>query len=487
MEANEFKKAALKAVEDQFGIFFSLNQWEEFERKFTAACRYLNSKHHEVLLQSFISGSLTERQSDVILDHLTIGETYFFRETEGLSIFKDDILPAFLKTQKEKTIQIWSSGCCTGEEPFTLAILLLETIPLIDQWKIRILATDINTFFLEKAKLGIFKKWSLRGIPDWALNKYFIVDKELYKIREEVMSMVEFQKLNLIDRTAFPSLIIPEKSIDFIFCRNVLMYFSKPVIEKIALRFEQCLSPEGWLITSPVEVPIQGLFSFEKVQIKNQYFFKHANSKEIHRIETTKELPVTSVSDKSSFEPKEALSLNYEFRIKLKNEEDNINRFLKDATKFFQQRAYKEAIVDLEKLLEINETHNEAQIMLVKAYANMGHTMKAKDVCKKYIRTINHHKLYYLLATLEEETGNLYEAESLLRQAIYINPKFLIAYFMMGNILQKQGQVKSSELYKENLAKLLSEFEPDCELEDFEGITAGNLIEMITKNKKWKS
>jgi chemotaxis protein methyltransferase CheR len=489
MVEDYIKTEVLKKVENQFGIYFTLNKWPDFERKIISACKSLHYKQHEILLKNFLSSKLTEKQTDVIIDNLTVGESYFFRENSDLLIFKENMLNPIISSfseNKMKKINIWSAGCCTGEEPFTLAILLLETIPEIENWQIKILATDINKVFLEKALQGKFKKWSLRSTPEWALNKYFVTEGDYFKLKSEVLGMVEFKYLNLNDENAFPSVLIPERNFDFIFCRNVLMYFNNQVVEKIASRFLLCLKTDGYLITSPVEVALNGLKNLNQINIRDHYYFKLLKTKDYPDSEkVNKKIHSSSlnVSDKFSSEIKIQPKIHNDDKAYQFNDPENIKIKFNDAINFYKQKKYNEAEILLENILEINENHTDAQVMLVNVYANYGNTLKAIESCKMFLAKNKNARLFSILASIAEETGNLYEAESLLRQALYVDHKLLIANFMMGNILQKTGNTKASIKYKKNLNKLLGEYEPGYELEDFDWLTAGSLLKMLSKKK----
>ncbi len=488
MEFSINKKETLKVVENQFGIYFGINQWPDFEKKFISASNSLNYKQWEVLLQALIAGNISEKQTDLIIDHLTVGETYFFREKTGLSVFKDNIISKLQDLKNE--INIWSAGCCTGEEPYTLAIILLETIPDIQKWKINIIATDINQNYIDKAKLGKYKKWSLRSTPEWALKKYFVPEGDCHILKQEVKSMVEFRKLNLVDDFAFPSERIPKNYFDFIFCKNVLMYFSKSMVEKIALGFSHCLKQNGFFITSPVEIPLQGLEYFNKVKIRNHYYFQLPELKEFTELKqinyNSLKIQIEKFNNIKPEEPQTKTEPVFSIRVNEPTTEEKAKINYNKAVNFYKQKKYEEAGKLLEEIISSNLRNAEAQEMLVNVYANQGMTIKAMETCRYFLAKNSNARLYIILATIVEEQGNITEAESLLRQSLYIDHKLLIANYKMGNILQKSGNIKAAEKYKENLSKLLGEYDSNYELEDFEGITAGNLLSILKKNLTWK-
>ena len=160
--------------------------------------------------------------------YLTIGETYFFRVEPDFNALENHILPELIHLRKDtgKYLRIWSAASSTGEEPYSLAILVRKLIPDIKDWNITILATDINTRSLAKAEKGIYGNWSFRNNPEWLKKIYFtpLLD-ERYQINRNIKDMVSFFYLNLA-RDTYPSLLNNTNGMDIIFCRNVLMYFT---------------------------------------------------------------------------------------------------------------------------------------------------------------------------------------------------------------------------------------------------------------------
>ena len=170
----------------------------------------------------------SRNQIEILASYLTIGETYFFREKQTFEILEERILADLIKTrrQNERRLRIWSAGCCTGEEPYSIAMLLSKMLPDLKDWNISILATDINPRFLHKASEGVYSKWSFRDCPQGVKERYFRKAKEdRLEILPDIKKMVTFSYLNLVE-DSYPSLSNCTNAMDVIFCRNVLMYFA---------------------------------------------------------------------------------------------------------------------------------------------------------------------------------------------------------------------------------------------------------------------
>lgn len=182
---------------------------------------------------------------DAAIEALTINETYFFREEKQLLELKDVILP-LLKEKKlpGEKVRIWSAACSTGEEPYTLAMMVKDT-GLFKENEIEIVATDINKRVLELAEKGVYNKTSLsfRRIPNELLSKYFHEYDTYFKVKDEIKDIVQFSYLNLLD----DRLMEKQVNIDVVFCRNVLIYFDHETIRKVVTHFHQSINSGGYL------------------------------------------------------------------------------------------------------------------------------------------------------------------------------------------------------------------------------------------------
>lgn len=187
-----------------------------------------------------------EQELNEVVDALTTNETYFFREEFQLKTFSQEIIPE-LCTKKEREgdrrLRIWSAGCSTGEEPYTIAMLLLE-LPQLQGWQIDIIGTDISHKVLQTARKGVYGTSSFRATDPAYQRKYFNEVDGKFRIADEVKKLVTISHLNLFDA---PRVALLGK-MDLIFCRNVIIYFDLPGKKKVIDNFYQRLRPEGFLL-----------------------------------------------------------------------------------------------------------------------------------------------------------------------------------------------------------------------------------------------
>jgi chemotaxis protein methyltransferase CheR len=177
---------------------------------------------------------------------ITTNETYMFREFDQLRAFSDHALPEVLETKKKKgdnRLRIWSAGCSTGEEPYTLAIILREVLHDTAAWNVEITATDIDENALARVRQGFYDQRSIRHVPAEYMDRHFRREDGHFRLRPETREMVVVEHLNLYDRTAMRAY----KRFDFIFCRNVLIYFSDETRKAVVDYFYTALNMGGFI------------------------------------------------------------------------------------------------------------------------------------------------------------------------------------------------------------------------------------------------
>ena len=187
-----------------------------------------------------------EPEIDTIFDLVTTNETYFFREERQLRAFSDEILPEIIQ-EKEKTgnkrLRIWSAGCSSGEEPYTIAIIANGHAGL-KEWDVDIFASDISQKTIAKARKGVYTQNSFRNVNEALINNFFTKENEKYKIVDTIKNMVTFGKVNIIDERKLVLL----GEVDIIFCRNVLIYFDTDAKKKAINNFYSRLRKNGYLL-----------------------------------------------------------------------------------------------------------------------------------------------------------------------------------------------------------------------------------------------
>ncbi len=230
------------------GIFFEEKKIYFVKRRIIERMKELGLETGKEYYRYLKFKDLEKKEFQNLINMLTTNETYFFREYYQLQVFGEELLADFeekkIKNSEELKLRIWSAGCSTGEEPYTLAIIVMEILDDYKKWDIEIIATDIDETVLEKAKKGHYGSRAVKDVPLKYLEKYFfkLSDNE-YAIKDDVKKLVTFRKLNLMDAVN----IRHYKGMDYIFCRNVLIYFSDDARKEVVAHFYNSLNPGGFI------------------------------------------------------------------------------------------------------------------------------------------------------------------------------------------------------------------------------------------------
>jgi chemotaxis protein methyltransferase CheR len=205
-----------------------------------------------------------------VIDLLTIHETYFFREEQQLKSFSEEILPEIASRNGHgKSLRIWSAGCSTGEEPYTISMMLQEK-PEFKDWTIEIFATDISQRVLQSARRGIYQPIAFRTTDPKYISKYFNKEDNAFRISDSVKKNVVFLHLNLLDANKL-AFINP---MDIIFCRNVIIYFDMDAKRKVIETFHAKLKDNGYLLLGHSESLINISTSFALRHLKHDMVYQ---------------------------------------------------------------------------------------------------------------------------------------------------------------------------------------------------------------------
>ena len=185
---------------------------------------------------------------------LTNRESYFFRDKGQMNLLRQRILPDIIRAnERTKTIRICSAGCSTGQEPYSIAILLTELLPDISNWQLKVLGIDINRESLDQGKRAMYNPWSFRQVEDSIKDQYFKNLAGYYKLEAKIQNLVKFQQVNLV-QDRFHEVNPDTQSLDLIICRNVFIYFTDHAISTVMEKFFQVLKPNGYLIAGHAEL-----------------------------------------------------------------------------------------------------------------------------------------------------------------------------------------------------------------------------------------
>ena len=242
------------------GIKLQSGKEEMVKARLMKRLRVLGISSYEKYLD-FVEKDTSKTELTHLVDVLTTNKTDFFREQQHFDFLSQQIIP---KLDKHGKFRIWSAGCSSGEEPYTIAMLLREELPNVDMYDIRILATDVSSRMVERVRQAQYDKKTLNDVAPLYRNKYFISpngkSEGSYRIRDDVRNMVRVARLNLMQ--PWPM----QGPFDIIFCRNVMIYFDKETQEKLINRYWEMLPPGGYLFVGHSESMAGISHKFQYVQ-----------------------------------------------------------------------------------------------------------------------------------------------------------------------------------------------------------------------------
>lgn len=234
-------------IYEKSGIYISDTKKYLIENRLSRIIQEINLQSFEDYLK-LIKQSLNGSELTRLFNAVTTNETYFFREPQQLTVFAENIFKKVLSEKKgQKNIKIWSAACSSGEEPYTLSMMLMER--RIPAKQVEIYASDLSEEVLASAKRAVYSSYSVRNMPEAYLKKYFSDSNQSYALNAAVKNTVKFMKVNLIENTNMGSL----RGMDIIFCRNVLIYFDNKAKQKVVSNLYDLLNPGGYLFIGAAE------------------------------------------------------------------------------------------------------------------------------------------------------------------------------------------------------------------------------------------
>ncbi|WP_328755642.1 CheR family methyltransferase [Geomonas propionica] len=453
------------------GLHFPESRLPDLAQKMTALGREAGFDDLDHYLFQLMSAPLTQEQMKSLCGALTIGETYFLRDPKSYRALEQQILPGLIAARRRggKTLKIWSAGCSTGEEPYSIAIILSRLLRDLPEWKIKILGTDINEEALERAQRGVYGKWSFRNAPEWLMEYFTPLGEGHFQIVPRIRHMVHFSQLNLAGDlgSALTS------GTDIIFCRNVMLYFHPELIETTVARFYAALNQGGWLFVGPTEVDHQKLVGFNCHHYDGALVLRKGERRKTPRPSTkgagappaaegallTDVSPARPGFDASASAPHVDLPGSVE-----------------QARAAYECGDYQQAA-----RLALSAPHlPESLALAARCYANLGRYQEAREQCEKalLLDRLDAHT-HYLLSMILEQMGEGSAAEAALKHTLYLDHDYLLAYFALGNLCRKRGELREAEQSFANALRLLQRYDPAQVLPDAEGITAGLLTQLI--------
>ncbi|NUM80976.1 hypothetical protein HUU42_09235 [bacterium] len=500
------------------GIYFGERKRNDLKSGVLKAFHYsgmhLLSEYYDALANGFTHSTLFK----TLISFLTVGETYFFRHFD---VIEKEILPRLVKAHHhDKSLRIWSAGCSTGEEPYTVAMVLHSIIPDLKNWSLTIVGTDINVNSLSYAKEGIYRPWSLRSIPDSYKNKYFTKKEGLYYLNSEIRSMVRFDYLNLVEE-CYPAADNMTMDLDMILCRNVTIYFEAQTTIQVINRFYDALKERSYLAVGHAEpssliydayvpeiYPDAVLYRRDSAAKRDLHYktgirirretmerVKPAYSKSIapHLEDLQKQLkkmqddfvaipkPEPSVIRKKLTQKSEEISPKIVEETDKRRGHDSEAELFAKGIELFTLKDFKGSLDHFLRLLEDYPSNGRAAYMVAHIHANLDNVAVAKEYCYRAIHLDSLLlEAYYLLGLIFKEEKNFDESIKMLKKAIYIEANFAVGYYELAvNYFKLEDTVQARKHLKQT-ESILKSLPPDERVGVLDDLTARELRMMVS-------
>lgn len=401
-----------------------------------------------------------------LISLITINETRFFRNHSHFAALRDTVIPAIIENKSRQSlyqnqqIAIWSAGCSSGEEPYSIAMTLFDIFGPYHNWHFDILGTDINDNVIKKAQNAVYGKRSLRHTEKRYINRHFTVHQGKYRLKDDLKKMVMFDYHNLADEY-YPQ---PDQGYwDIIFCRNVLIYFKMDVIRRVVQKLYERLAEGGYLYIGFSE----SLFSISKdfilEQIGDTFVYRKKSVDKEQSPQYPVEITAPAVQKKSLI------------TVSAKNITD---RTYKQAYRSYVNEQYESALSLAAQYLEEYPADTRGHLLVGKAFFELGDLKQAMSKLQKVVK-LNPMitEAHYYLGIIAYQEKKAVEAVEHLKRAIYTNSDFPMAHYYIASIYHALGDKDKALRSYRNTIQCLKHISGEQALEHAGWLPAKSIIE----------
>ena len=475
-----FNEPELSAVKEflleHSGLHFNQHNHRILERGLLRRIQALRLESLPAYFKYLSASSVNYDEVNKLLGLLTIGETSFFRYQSHREALVHFVLPRLVKQNRHRIkLRLWSAGCSTGEEPYSLAILLLEHFPEVVGWDIQILGTDINKRALRQAREGLYGERSLRMMEQSLRERYFRRVGSYFLLDEKVRRMVHFDYLNL-QADLFPAESNATNGIDLLTCRNVLIYFQLETIRRIVEKFSQALNQDGFLFMGHAETMQNVSDRFQRYHQHNAFFYQPKENQEV-KSRTEKSgamgiLPAAASHVTAPVKPTRPIMTKPAIDNILPDErpdcralpavKDDIRhdpeQLYRDAMDAFEHEKFAEAGRLFDQLLEQHPAHPQALIGKGLLLANQGAYSDARICCARAIKENDLLPEAYLLRGLIlDMEGFSVRALVEYQKVLWLKPDFVMAHYLTAKIHGRLNESEKQQRSLRNTARALEQ------------------------------
>ncbi len=467
----------LNAIERRTGIATRPDQRDAARVTIRRAMRRVNISRPSELVHAFQYNAAVYQE---IVNEVTIGETYFFREPKQFEFIRNHIISDLRSREGASApMRAWSAACASGEEAYSLAIVC----DLMKQ-PVNILATDVAPDAVAAARKATYRDWSFRGEAMTHVKPYLIRDGEVLRLKDSIKQKVRFQLLNLYD-DVYPSLESGTQNLDLVMCRNVLIYFGPRTVTEVGQRLFRCLRPGGWLITASGDPSLDHIGGFAVTATDYGTFYQRPlEGKASDSVNSGVELRRNAKPSPATAPRDTPVSVSSEHR-----ENHSVRRRGERDGSAVRSSGRGARVTDTDQLPAAKEEPKtpetpEACVVSIQA-ASRSDSALALDKCTAAIaRHPLSNELHFLKARLLMEADRLSEASQTAQKALFLDRSAVMVHFLFGSIELQRGQLDSAHRHFRNARQLCDRYRPGDVVPFTDNETAAELTAALDSQLK---
>jgi chemotaxis protein methyltransferase CheR len=412
-----------------------------------------------------------------LVDEVTVGETYFFREPGHFDVLRHQILPELGGRSSSGLLWVWSAGCANGAEAYSLAIVLTEH----GNVRFRVLGTDVAASALKVAASGTYSGWALRTLDERTREKYFEAGQGGYRLRRRLARHVVFRPLNLLAEDEREVQLAP---MDVVFCRNVLIYFTADAVATAARILAGALAPGGWLVTAASDPPLGHLPELQTVRTPAGIVYRRRPEAADADVAAERQ-PAAEPTSRPPMSSRRQLSPIAPISVRQAAQPAKDPDPLEAARSALDGGDYGLAEMLAGALAQRGEGGSEAYAITVRALANRGLVEEALRCCEAATaRFPLVAELRYLHCLALLEVGRVPEAADAARAAVYLRPDLAVAHLALGRAETSLGRPDLADRSLRTASQLLRALPEDQPVALADGETAGRLIASLEASER---
>jgi len=378
-----------------------------------------------------------------LAEQLTVNETFFFRNSDNFLALAENVLPERIRAKAQtKQLRILSAGCSSGEEPYSLAIMVREALPDLNDWDVKIVGIDINPAVLLKATQARYSEWSLRATSEDVKRRYFRADGADFVLAPEIQKMVSFQERNLVEED---SLFWKSLACDVVFCRNVLMYFTPEIARSVVGYISQALVPRGFLFLGHAET-LRGITpDFHLCHTHDTFYYQQRDEFE------AEVKPLDMLSDAPLLSPVQSAP-----GVKHSHPHHDVSQPVVTSSprawdlslvlEAVRQERFADALALIGSLPADSQEDPDALLLRAVLLTNHGRVKESEEVCRRLLALDELNAgAHYLMALCHEHDGDADRAIEHGLTAIYLDPSFAMPHLHLGILAKRSGDTVSAQ------------------------------------------